>query len=75
MTIITTVNQGVTLQTLAEGAAAMQTRTRIIRVMPNTPCMVGMSASAFALGMHHLPHLPLSLYAPFIREGQLQVVK
>lgn len=48
--LIVSIAAGVTLQTLAEGAAAMQTGTRIIRVMPNTPCMVGMSASAFALG-------------------------
>jgi len=48
--LIVSIAAGVTLQTLAEGADATQTGARIIRVMPNTPCMVGMSASAFALG-------------------------
>ncbi len=30
----------------------LQTGTRVIRVMPNTPCLVGLSATAFALGQH-----------------------
>lgn len=30
----------------------LQTGIRVIRVMPNTPCLVGLSATAFALGQH-----------------------
>lgn len=36
--------------TLARLAGALQKRARVIRVMPNTPALVGASASAFALG-------------------------
>jgi hypothetical protein len=30
-------------------------RSRVVRVMPNTPCLVGESAAAFALGENCLP--------------------
>lgn len=36
--------------TLAKLAASLQTGARLVRVMPNTPALVGASASAFALG-------------------------
>jgi pyrroline-5-carboxylate reductase len=37
---------GVRLESLAEGLGPC----RLVRVMPNTPCLVGMSASAYCLG-------------------------
>ena len=47
--LVISIAAGVTIGTLAnvnnEGGSA-----RVIRVMPNTPCLVGMAASAFALG-------------------------
>ncbi len=30
----------------------LQAGVRVVRVMPNTPCLVGLSATAFALGQH-----------------------
>ena len=36
--------------TLAKMEAALPSGTRVVRVMPNTPALVGASASAFALG-------------------------
>jgi pyrroline-5-carboxylate reductase len=40
---------GVTLTTLAEGLGSDR---RLIRVMPNTPCLVGASAAGYAVGPH-----------------------
>lgn len=37
---------------LAQLQASLGAATRLIRVMPNTPCLVGASASAFAAGAH-----------------------
>jgi len=48
--LLVSICAGVTLSTLTEASQAPTTGVRIVRVMPNTPCMVGMSASAFALG-------------------------
>lgn len=45
--LIVSVAAGVTLATLASGLGS---GARYIRVMPNTPCLVGRGASAFALG-------------------------
>lgn len=45
--LVISIAAGVTLRALADGLAA---GTRLIRVMPNTPCLVGASASGFAVG-------------------------
>eukprot|EP00668_Euglena_longa_P028803 GGOE01036130.1.p1 GENE.GGOE01036130.1~~GGOE01036130.1.p1 ORF type:complete len:283 (+),score=91.59 GGOE01036130.1:23-850(+) len=50
--LLVSICAGVTLATLVECAHASQNGTRVVRVMPNTPCMVGVSASAFALGLN-----------------------
>jgi pyrroline-5-carboxylate reductase len=36
--------------TMAKLAAALPAGTRLIRVMPNTPCLIGLGASCFSLG-------------------------
>jgi pyrroline-5-carboxylate reductase len=43
--LVISIAAGVTIQQIAD---ALGNETRIIRVMPNTPCLVGASASAFA---------------------------
>jgi len=45
--LVVSIAAGVPLSTLSAG---LGTDRRIVRVMPNTPCLVGASASAFALG-------------------------
>lgn len=45
--LIISIAAGVTLKTLADGLGA---KPRLIRVMPNTPCLVGASASAYSPG-------------------------
>jgi pyrroline-5-carboxylate reductase len=45
--LVISIAAGVTLQQLTDGLGA---ETRLIRVMPNTPCLVGASASGFATG-------------------------
>jgi pyrroline-5-carboxylate reductase len=45
--LVVSIAAGITLSTLAE---ALGGSTRLVRVMPNTPCLVGISASAFAPG-------------------------
>lgn len=45
--LIVSIAAGVTLTRLS---GALQTGARVVRVMPNTPALVGASASAFALG-------------------------
>lgn len=45
--LVISIAAGISLERLAAGLGARQ---RLVRVMPNTPCLVGASASAFALG-------------------------
>ncbi len=44
--LVISIVTGVCLQSLAEGLGPC----RLVRVMPNTPCLVGQSASAYCLG-------------------------
>jgi pyrroline-5-carboxylate reductase len=46
--LVMSIAAGVTLRQLSEGLGA--TQGRLVRVMPNTPCLVGASASAYAPG-------------------------
>ncbi len=50
--LVVSIVAGATLATLAQGlhVEGSQSQPRLIRVMPNTPCLVGAGASAFALG-------------------------
>jgi pyrroline-5-carboxylate reductase len=45
-TLIVSIVAGARIATLAEGFGT----SRLVRVMPNTPCLVGLSASAYSLG-------------------------
>jgi pyrroline-5-carboxylate reductase len=45
--LVISIAAGITIRQLAE---QLGSETRIVRVMPNTPCLVGASAAGFALG-------------------------
>ncbi len=47
--LLVSIAAGVTLKTLSEG---LFSEARLIRVMPNTPALVGASATGYALGEH-----------------------
>ncbi len=47
--LVVSIAAGATLRQLRDGLGATR---RLIRVMPNTPCLVGASASAYASGEH-----------------------
>ncbi len=48
--LVVSIAAGVRLATLAEGLG--NTAVPLVRVMPNTPCLVGQGASAYCLGSH-----------------------
>lgn len=50
--LIVSIAAGVTLKQLADGLGADR---RLVRVMPNTPCLVGASAAGFAAGLAAKP--------------------
>jgi len=47
--LVVSIAAGITLRQLRDG---LGTQRRLIRVMPNTPCLVGASASAYSPGEH-----------------------
>lgn len=47
--LIVSIAAGISLKTLSDG---LKPDTRIIRVMPNTPCLIGCGASAFSRGQY-----------------------
>ncbi|HEV2971908.1 MAG TPA: pyrroline-5-carboxylate reductase [Pirellulales bacterium] len=49
--LLISIAAGVRLRALADGLGT----TRLVRVMPNTPCLVGLSASAYSLGAGATP--------------------
>jgi len=49
--LVVSIAAGVTLATLDRGLP----ESRLVRVMPNTPCLVGQSASGFCLGPRSVP--------------------
>jgi pyrroline-5-carboxylate reductase len=50
--LVVSIAAGITLESLARG---LGDAPRLVRVMPNTPCLVGASATGFAPGTHATP--------------------
>jgi len=47
--LLVSIAAGITLKKMADG---LPPGTRLVRVMPNTPCLVGLGASCYCLGCH-----------------------
>ena len=60
--LVVSIAAGVTLRQLTE---ALGTDCRLVRVMPNTPCLLGASASAYAEGPAATPDDVATVVAPF----------
>jgi pyrroline-5-carboxylate reductase len=50
--LVVSIAAGITLDQLA---GSLPSRQRVVRVMPNTPCLIGQGASGFSLGKHATP--------------------
>lgn len=69
--LVVSIAAGVTLAQLAEGLGA---DTRIVRVMPNTPCLVGASATGIAAGPAATPEDATLVQGLFAAVGQAFVL-
>ncbi|MCH2115456.1 MAG: pyrroline-5-carboxylate reductase [Pirellulales bacterium] len=70
--LLVSIAAGVTLKKLAHD---LPPQTRLIRVMPNTPCLVGMGASCYSLGPHAMAEDARRVHQMLLSVGQAFEVK